>query len=58
MIIVNDPEVLARVKAQIDPPVAETAPAMIVVLTRKIVSIAAGEGLAVRLPSQGEGYGK
>ena len=36
MIIVNDPEVLARVKAQIDPPVAETAPAMIVVLTRKI----------------------
>ncbi len=36
VIIVNDPEVLARVKAQIDPPVAETAPAMIVVLTRKI----------------------
>ena len=36
VIIVNDPEVLARVKAEIDPPVAETAPAMIVVLTRKI----------------------
>ena len=36
VIIVNDSEVLARVKAQIDPPVAETAPAMIVVLTRKI----------------------
>ena len=36
VIIVNDPEVLARVKAQIDPPVAETAPALIVVLTRRI----------------------
>ena len=36
MIIVNDSEVLSRVKAQIDPPVAETAPAMIVVLTRRI----------------------
>ncbi len=36
VIIVNDPEVLARIKAQIDPPVAETAPAMIVVLTRRI----------------------
>ncbi len=36
VIIVNDPEVLAQVKAQIDPPVAATAPAMIVVLTRRI----------------------
>lgn len=36
IIIVNDPEVLARIKAQIDPPVAGTAPAMIVVLTRRI----------------------
>ncbi len=36
MIVVNDPEVLARMKAQIDPVVAETAPAMIVVLTRRI----------------------
>ena len=36
VIIVNDPEVLARVKAQIDPPVAGTAPAMIVVLTKRI----------------------
>ena len=36
VIIVNDPGVLARVKEEIDPPVAETAPAMIVVLTRKI----------------------
>lgn len=36
VVIVNDPEVLARVKAEIEPPVAETAPAMIVVLTRKI----------------------
>ena len=36
VIVVDDPEVLARIKAQIDPPVAETAPAMIVVLTRRI----------------------
>ena len=36
VIIVNDPEVLARIKAQIEPPVAQTAPAMIVVLSRKI----------------------
>ena len=36
VIVVNDPEVLAKVKAQIEPPVAATAPAMIVVLTRRI----------------------
>ena len=36
VIVVNDPEVLARLKAQIEPPVAATAPAMIVVLTRRI----------------------
>ncbi|MCR5488318.1 MAG: GNAT family N-acetyltransferase [Lachnospiraceae bacterium] len=36
LIVVNDPEVLARIKAQIDPPVAGTAPAMIIVLTRRI----------------------
>ena len=36
VIVVNDPEVLARIKAQIDPPVAGTAPAMIVVLTIRI----------------------
>ena len=36
VIIVNDPEVLKKIKAQIDPPVAQTAPAMIVVLTRRI----------------------
>ena len=36
VIVVDDPEVLARIKAQIDPPVAETAPAMIVVLTKRI----------------------
>ena len=36
VIIVNDPEVLARVKAQIDPPVAGTAPAMIIVLSKRI----------------------
>ena len=36
VIIVNDPDVLNIIKAQIDPPVAQTAPAMIVVLTRRI----------------------
>ena len=36
MIIVNDPDVLSRIKALLDPPVAQTAPAMIVVLTRRI----------------------
>ena len=36
VIVVNDPEALARKKGKIDPPVAKTAPAMIVVLTRRI----------------------
>ena len=36
VIIVNDPEVLNKVKALLDPPVAQTAPAMIVVLTQRI----------------------
>lgn len=36
LIAVDGPEVLARLKAAIDPPVASTAPAAICVLTRKI----------------------
>ena len=36
VVIVNDPEVLGRIKEVLDPPVASTAPAMIVVLTRMI----------------------
>ncbi|SCW65275.1 Nitroreductase [Ruminococcaceae bacterium YRB3002] len=36
MISVDDPEVLAKIRAVIDPPVAETAPAMICVLTQRI----------------------
>lgn len=36
LIIVNDSDVLNKIKAQLDPPVAQTAPAMIVVLTRRI----------------------
>ncbi len=36
VIIVNDPEILARLRAKIDPPIAESAPAMIVVLTERI----------------------
>ena len=36
LIVVNDPDMLAKVKSLIDPPVAQTAPAFIVVLSRKI----------------------
>ena len=36
LIAVDDPEVLAKLRAVIDPPVAETAPAYICVLTRRI----------------------
>ena len=36
IVVVDDPETLAAIKAVIDPPVAQTAPAMIVVLTRRI----------------------
>ena len=36
LIAVDDPALLARIRAVIDPPVAETAPAMICVLTRRI----------------------
>ncbi len=36
LIAVDDPEVLQKLKAVIDPPMAETAPAFICVLTRRI----------------------
>ena len=36
LIAVDDPDVLAQVRAAIDPPVAETAPAMICVLSQRI----------------------
>ena len=36
LIAVDDPNVLARIRAAINPPVAETAPAMICVLSRRI----------------------
>ena len=36
LIAVSDPETLARLKGVIDPPVAQTAPAAICVLTRRI----------------------
>ena len=36
LIAVDDPEVLSRLKATMDPPVAQTAPAAICVLTRRI----------------------
>ena len=36
LICVDDPEVLKKVKEAIDPPVAETAPALICVLTQRI----------------------
>ena len=38
LIAVDDPETLKRIKAEIDPPVAETAPAMICVLTQRIAA--------------------
>ena len=38
LIAVDDPEVLSRLHAVIDPPVGETAPAAICVLTRKIIA--------------------
>ena len=38
LIAVDSPEVLARLKAVIDPPVAATAPAVICVLTQKIIA--------------------
>ena len=37
-IAVDDPEVIAKMHAVIDPPVGETAPAMVCVLTRKIIA--------------------
>ena len=37
-IAVDDPEILAKLKAVIDPPMANTAPAFICVLTQKIVA--------------------
>ena len=36
LVVVDDLETLEKIKALIDPPVAQTAPAMIVVLTRRI----------------------
>ena len=36
LIAVDDPEILAKLKGVIDPPVAQTAPAAICVLTRRI----------------------
>jgi len=38
LIAVDDPDVLARLHAVIDPPIGETAPAMICVLTRRIIA--------------------
>ena len=36
LIAIDDPEVMARLRAVIDPPVAATAPAMICILTQRI----------------------
>ena len=38
LIAVDDPAVLAKLHAEIDPPVAQPAPAMICVLTRRIIA--------------------
>jgi len=37
-IAVDDPEIMAKLHAVIDPPVGETAPTMICILTRKIIA--------------------
>ena len=37
-IAVDDPELMAKLHAVIDPPVGETAPAMVCVLTRRIIA--------------------
>lgn len=36
LIAVDEPELLKKIKQSIDPPICETAPAMIIVLTRRI----------------------
>lgn len=38
LVAVDDKKLLEEIKAQIDPPVAETAPAMICVLTKRIIA--------------------
>ena len=38
LIAVDDPALLARLRSEIDPPVAETAPAMICVLTQRVAA--------------------
>ena len=38
LIAVDDPEILEKIRKVIDPPVAETAPAMICVLTQRIIA--------------------
>ena len=38
LVAVDDPELLARLHAVIDPPIGETAPAMICVLTERIIA--------------------
>ena len=38
LIAVDEPAVLAAIRTKIDPPIAETAPAMICVLTRRIIA--------------------
>lgn len=38
LIAVDDPDIMARLRKLIDPPICETAPAMICVLTQKIYS--------------------
>ncbi|MBQ6559720.1 MAG: nitroreductase family protein [Erysipelotrichaceae bacterium] len=38
LICVDDPEVLKKIREAIDPPVAETAPALICVLTQRIIA--------------------
>ena len=38
LICVDDPDILTKIHAVIDPPVGETAPALICVLTKRIIA--------------------
>lgn len=52
IVVVDDPEVLSKIKETIDPPVAQTAPAMIVVLTRRINATETGVSPCRIIPPQ------
>ena len=48
LIAVDDPEILKQINAVIDPPVCETAPAMICVLSQRINALRTGSATGSR----------